>query len=229
MEDLEARGARCFSPHAPFGPDQAAATLEELARLHAHFWGDARLAADPWMQPKYPWIAGLIDDETLDALLLGARGEGIPSGVRRASRIRAALGALGARHATRPACLLHADAHAGNLFEDDDGHAGLVDWQNYEFGHWSMDVAYHIGSVFDPDDRAGCERDLLAHYLGCLAGSGVDPPAFDGAWDDYRTALAYGYFMWAITRRVDARTTVLLNRRLGTAVADHNSFELLGV
>jgi len=229
MEDLDARGARCFTPHTPLRPDQAAATLEELARLHARFWGNTQMGADPWLQSKYPWIAGLIDDETLDGLLNGPRGEGIPLDVRRASRIRAALGALGARHATKPACLLHADAHAGNLFEDPDGRAGLVDWQNYEFGHWSMDVAYHIGSVFEPAERAANERDLLKSYLARLAGGGVDAPNFDEAWDDYRTALSYGYFMWAITRRVAEDTTVLLNRRLGTAVTEHDSFGLLGI
>ena len=229
MEDVEARGARCFTPLTPYRPDQAAATLQELARLHARFWGDTQMAADPWLQPKYPWIAGLIDDETLDRLLAGARGDGIPVEVRRASRIRAALGALGARHATRPACLLHGDAHAGNVFADVDGRAGFVDWQNYEFGHWSTDVAYHIGSAFEPEDRATNEHELLQHYLDCLAGTGVDPPTFADAWEDYATALAYGYFMWAITRRVEERITVLYNRRLGTAVAEHGSFGLLGV
>jgi hypothetical protein len=229
MEDVEGEGGRCFLPETPYRPDQAAATLGELARLHARFWGNDEMANDPWLQPKYPWISKLIDDETLDALLVGPRGEGIPAEVRRAARIRGALGALGARHAKKPRCLLHADAHAGNLFQDAAGRSGFVDWQNYEFGHWSMDVAYHIGSVFEPADRAAHERELLTHYLGRLAAAGVDAPSFDEAWDDYRTALTYGYFMWAITRRVEERITVLFNRRLGTAVTEHDSFGLLGI
>ena len=63
MEDLEAKGARCFTPATALSRDQAAATLDELARLHARFWADTAMAADPWLQSKYPWIAGLIDDD----------------------------------------------------------------------------------------------------------------------------------------------------------------------
>ena len=57
-----------------------------------------------------------------------------------------------------------------------------------------MDVAYHIGSVFEPAERAANERDLLEHYLGRLASAGTEPPAFEEAWEDYRTALVVRLF-----------------------------------
>ena len=46
---------------------------------------------------------------------------------------------------------------------------------------------------------------------------------------EYRAHLAYGYFMWAITQMVDPPIIETFTRRLGLAVADHDSFGLLGV
>lgn len=39
---------------------------------------------------------------------------------------------------------------------------------------------------------------MLRHYLDGLAAAGVDAPAWDAAWDDYRRYVAYGLFMWTI-------------------------------
>ena len=41
--------------------------------------------------------------------------------------------------------------------------------------------------------------------------------------------MAYGYFLWAITQRVQPEIIVEFVTRLGTAVAAHESFETLGV
>src|SRR3546814_11129198 len=46
------------------------------------------------------------------------------------------------------------------------------------------------------------ERALLDHYLDALRACGAEGPDRDTAWDDYRAAQIYGYFHWAITRRV---------------------------
>jgi hypothetical protein len=57
----------------------------------------------------------------------------------------------------------------------------------------------------------------------------VAMPAWDDAWLAYRRALVYGYNLWAVTTTVDPRITHEFVFRLGTAVADHHSMELLGV
>jgi hypothetical protein len=55
----------------------------------------------------------------------------------------------------------------------------------------------------------------------------VAAPGWDEAWLAYRSCLPYGYFMWVITRLVHRPIIEVLTHRLGTAVADHDSFDLL--
>ena len=226
MEDLVAKGATFLTALSPYGPAQVAATLELLASLHASHWNDADLQSAAWLAPTFAGYANVMPDEDLDVLLDGPRGAGIPTEVRQARRLKSGLAALARRQARGPSCLVHADAHAGNLYESADGRPGLIDWQIYQFAQWSIDVAYHVAAVLDPSDRERTERDLLCHYLERLVAAGVEAPRVDDAWDDYRASLVYGYYLWAITRKVDEAITLEFNRRLGTAVTAHESLDL---
>ena len=53
--------------------------------------------------------------------------------------------------------------------------------------------------------------------------------SFEEAWPQYQAGGVYGLFMWGITLRVDPPIIKQFVTRLGTAVADHDSFGLLGV
>jgi hypothetical protein len=86
-----------------------------------------------------------------------------------------------------------------------------------------------VGAVLDAADRERSERALLAHYLDAVRASGGKTPSPDAAWDAYRAALVYGYFMWAITQRVERPIIETFVARLGAAVEAHESFERLGV
>jgi hypothetical protein len=228
MQDLVVAGATFLGALSPYRPDQVAATLAQLAALHASRWNDPAMLASEWLAPTFPGFANVMTDERLAELLGGPRGDGIPVEIRQPQRLKGALGALAARYADREQCLVHCDGHAGNLYEDADG-PGLIDWQVFQRAHWSLDVAYHIGAVLTPDERERTERDLLREYLERLRAAGIDPPPYELAWEDYRASLTYGYFMWSITQRVAPDITVEFNRRLGTAVATHGSLDLLGV
>jgi aminoglycoside phosphotransferase (APT) family kinase protein len=228
LEDLVAAGATFPSPLDSRAPGAVAVSVRELAALHARFWGD-ELGNESWLAPKYPKYAEVLSIEEWDGLLNGPRGEGIPEDVRRAGRIKAGLAALTSRYSSRTKTLIHADAHPGNLFITAAGGIGFTDWQNYEFGHWSMDLSYHLAASLTPEDRRSTEGDLLREYLTSLGSAGIEAPSFDEAWADYRASLIYGYFLWSITRRVYEPITVEMNHRLGTAVTEHESFSLLGV
>ena len=52
-------------------------------------------------------------------------------------------------------------------------------------------------------------------------------PSFDVAWDEYRMGLVHGFFLWGITQYVRPEVIAQLLRRLGTAAADHGSYDLL--
>ncbi|MBV2149105.1 DUF1679 domain-containing protein [Sphingobium sp. AS12] len=115
------------------------------------------------------------------------------------------------------------------IYETADGHIGLIDWQVLQRGHWSVDVAYHIAAALDIEDRRSSERELLLYYLERLATHGGDAVPFDAAWRYYCEALPYGLMMWGITQRVEPAIVNRFVTRLGTAVMDHGSLDLLGV
>jgi hypothetical protein len=228
MDDVIAQGATFFDQLSWYEVETAKRSLDELADLHAAFW-DHPLASEEWLAPKITTFPGYIPDDVMNELLAGPRGAGFPPQMRDAARLKAGMFALAEHYASRPRTLIHADAHLGNLFLAADGRIGFVDWQNYEFGHWSMDVAYHLTTALDPAVRAEHERELLEHYLSRLAAAGGPAMTVEESMDDYRVALVYGYFLWAMTRRVAPRITEELTQRLGHAALQHGSMDVLGV
>jgi aminoglycoside phosphotransferase (APT) family kinase protein len=130
--------------------------------------------------------------------------------------------------------VIHGDTHSGNSYRDAQGRSCWLDWQITQRGHWSVDVAYHLGTVLTIEDRRAHEADLLRHYVGELAHHldhqhGAPAPSFDEAWEHYALGFTWGYFLWAITS-VSSRAVVLLHvPRLGAALTDHDTFARLGV
>ncbi|TVV76720.1 phosphotransferase [Sphingomonas solaris] len=231
MHDVIAAGATFCSALVPFTPDEAIDGLEQLARLHAAAWEGSDAYALPWIPPFLDRIASapIMAPDVLQGLLDGPRGAPLPAAIRSADRLQRGLVALAAQVRDQPRCLVHGDAHAGNVYRTADGTLGLVDWQILQKGHWAQDVAYHLAAVLSPEDRRAHERHLLDHYrirLAALGGPALDA---DEAWASYRAGFVYGYFLWAITRKVEP---VLINefvRRLGLAVDDLDSFGVLGI
>lgn len=88
---------------------------------------------------------------------------------------------------------------------------------------WSLDVGYHIASTLTVDERRRTERDLLRHYLDCLASHGVTPPPWDDAWRAIAFGMVHGFYLWGITTKVQPAVIATLLHRLGTAVADHDA------
>jgi aminoglycoside phosphotransferase (APT) family kinase protein len=124
--------------------------------------------------------------------------------------------------------VIHGDAHIGNIFLDGAMQPSLIDWQMVSYGPWGLDVGYHIASALPVDERERAERDLLAHYLERLRAGGIEPPAWDDAWDEYRRGIVYGYYLWGITRLVAPDIIEELLHRLGSAALAHSSFDAVG-
>jgi hypothetical protein len=228
MNDLKVAGATFLDPTVGYGADQATATLDQLALLHASTWHTEPPAVLEPFSPRLDMLVGIMSTEVLQDLLNDGRAANVPDGVRRADRLQSAMRALAAIE-TDAHCLVHGDVHTGNIYQFADGNPGIIDWQVAQRGLWALDVAYHVAAVLEPDVRAANEASLLEHYLERLASHGGPTIAYDDAWWLYRAHLAYGYFMWGITRRVVRPVIEDLTRRLSQAVADHDSFGLLGV
>ncbi|HEX7858676.1 MAG TPA: phosphotransferase [Sphingobium sp.] len=231
MDDQVAAGGTFCSALRPFNPDQARDGLEQLAVLHAAGWEGKAVYASPWIPRFLDFMADspLLPVDQLQALLDGDRGKPLPAEIRNADRLHRGVVALSAQIRERPNCLVHGDAHAGNIYRDASGALGIVDWQILQKGEWAQDVAYHLAAVLTPEDRRLHEKDLLDHYRARLSALGGPRLDADEAWTRYRAAMVYGFYLWAITRKVDPAITHEFVRRLGLAVSDLESFSILRI
>ena len=223
--DVAALGAEFLDGSSSYTPDQTAQSLRELARLHAATWADPRWSTQTWLNQRMGKVLQLWgEDKTvriIAANLHGPNGAGVPDAVRDEYRLVAAYRALITEVKSLPWCVIHGDAHVGNLFLDAARAPSLVDWQLVRRGPWSLDVGYHIASTLTVEDRRRCERDLLRHYLSCLDSFGVPAPPWDSAWAQLRHGVLHGMFLWTITTKVDPSVIAILLHRLATAAADH--------
>jgi hypothetical protein len=220
--DVAAQGATFLDALSPYTADQVAESLEQYAILHGRTWGHR--FDEPWLGPRLeatmkarglPEISGNFGSP------IGAR---VPERVRDAARLVAAVRRLAElSQLGEPSCLLHGDAHVGNLYLDASGRPCLVDWQLVQGGPWYLDVGYHLGCTLGPEERRRSEWDLLAHYLDRLRAEGAGVPSWDEARRSIGLGLVYGFFLWSITLKVAAPVTTAMLERLGSAVADHEA------
>ncbi len=230
-EDVVAQGATFLDGNSPYTPDQTAETLGEFARLHAATWADPGYADARWLAPRLGralQVWGLpATAEKVGRNFAGPNGEGIPDEVRHASRLvdayRRLINVTAAEMTSAPWCVIHGDAHVGNLFLEATAIPALVDWQLVQRGMWYLDVGYHIASTLPVEQRRRNERDLLRHYLDALAERGVTPPPFDQAWRAIGAGMLHGFFLWGITTKVQPAIIATLLHRLGAAVSDHDA------
>lgn len=227
MRDVIGGGGTFCSALDIFTADDAASSLAQLAGLHA---SHGLLAKETWIEPRASQIARSLGftGESIQSLMDDPRGDNLSAEVRSGANILAAMRAYADLSDTRPQFPLHGDSHAGNIFRTADG-LGLIDWQVIQRGAWALDVAYHVNAVLPVEVAEAEERRLLGDYLARMRGAGMDMPDDEQAWTQYREAVAYGLFMWAITRRVDPPIIHRFTDRLGKAAMRHDTFKLLGV
>jgi Ser/Thr protein kinase RdoA (MazF antagonist) len=227
MRDLIKDGARFCTALQAFSVDQAAESLEQIARLHVR--GEL-LERFPWIDHRVAQLARAqyVPQPLLQELLDGPRGEGVPARTRDAAVLIKGMKALARQDAELPQTLVHGDAHAGNIYRTAEG-PGLIDWQLLQKGSWALDVAYHICAVLEVSLAECEERRLIAHYLETMRALDGEAPEPEAAWMQYRAAAVYGFYLWSITRRVDPAIINVFVQRLGAAVTRHESYRLLGV
>jgi hypothetical protein len=223
-EDVVASGATFLDALSPYSVDETASSLEQLAILHGRTWSSPRLS-QPWLDPRLETTLRARGLNEIKGNFEGSNGARVPEGVRDPERLMEVvlhLPPLIAR--AQPSCLIHGDAHVGNLYLDASGRPCLVDWQLVQRGPWFVDVGYHLASAVAVDDRRRSERDLLGHYLERLQAEGGQPPSWDDAWRMIAVGMVYGFFLWSITLKVDPIVIAAMLERLGVAVTDHDAY-----
>ena len=224
-EDVAHGGAKFLSALSPYTVDQAAESLEQLAHLHAATWMHT-VGSSGWLAPRlfsYTVARGVADIRTNFESTIGV---GVPESVRDADRLYSAYEAVASDAAkATPWAVIHGDPHIGNLFLNATGRPTFLDWQLVQRGPWYLDVGYHLASSLSVEQRRQAEEELVEHYLDHLAGSGIERPAHDVIWKGLRRGFLHGFYLWAITLKVDPAITATLLERMGTAVDDHAAFE----
>jgi hypothetical protein len=222
--DVAAQGATFLDALSPYTADQVAESLEQYAVLHARTWGVGQ-TDEPWLAPRLQRTMRARGLREISGNFDGPIGSLVPGEVRDAERLLEVVRRLaGHLEEAEQRCLLHGDAHVGNLYLDAAGRPCLVDWQLVQQGPWYLDVGYHLGCTMGPEERRGAELDLLAHYLDRLRFESAAAPSWDAARRSIGLGLVYGFFLWAITLKVAAPITTVMLERLGTAVADHDAY-----
>ncbi len=117
-EDVAAAGATFLDALSHYTPDQASASLEQYAVLHGRTWMSDDLERS-WLKPRVESTLKARGLREIRGNFEGPIGSGVPEEVRDAERLVDTIRRLGGELArSRPRCLLHGDAHVGNLYLD---------------------------------------------------------------------------------------------------------------
>lgn len=202
FEDLEASGCTFPKDVGEHARAHGGALIEALARLHAHFWEDARFASGlAWVPPAMRGALG--------AKLIGQARE------RFAGELPPVFGELCrlyVEHHERicdlwdegGSTLIHGDCHMGNQLIDGD-EVGLYDWAVISRSPGIRDVAIFLGNSCPPEVRRAEQDGWLRAYRQGLVDGGVDAPSLAVLERRLRLGVLYGWVAAATTAAVGDR------------------------
>jgi hypothetical protein len=236
LEDLRRPGIRFLDPLRPLGFAAVKARLQAMAVYHAETWNSPLFAAgEAWdfIGGKFSgWARTYIDHylqpERWAGCMARPRGAAVSTRFHDAAWMGDALRRLEEIEAGEPLCLIHGDAHLGNLYEEAGGTPGFFDAQVAR-AHWANEVSYHIVAALDPADRRRWEDGLLVSYLEALAAQGAPTPSLDHARRRYAEFIANGLFIFLVNQtefQTEAVNTAYA-ARFGAAALDHDLRSLL--
>jgi aminoglycoside phosphotransferase (APT) family kinase protein len=190
LEDLEASGCtfpKSVDDHARAHGGQVIAAL---ARLHAHFWQDARFASELAWVPRA--MRGALGAKLIEQAREKFAGDFPP--------VFSELCRLYAEHHERvcdlwdegEATLIHGDIHAGNQFVDG-GSIGVYDWAVLSRSPGIRDVGIYLCNSCPTELRRAEQERWLRSYRQGLVDAGIAAPALDTLWRRYRRAVLYGW------------------------------------
>ncbi|WP_176593652.1 phosphotransferase [Sphingobium sp. EM0848] len=189
LEDLTLRNARFGRQTTPLEPEEMRRVLTLQAGYHGAYWKSPKLDALGWLKR-----GGMLVESDVCGIFLdfwptasaAPRWDHVPKALRDPALIRRAIDQLHANDIRDANCIVHGDAHQGNLFFNTDGTPGYLDWATIMYGHWAFDVAYLMVGSQSVENRRALEKEQLAFYLDALEAAGGERIAFDSAWLAYR-------------------------------------------
>jgi Phosphotransferase enzyme family len=217
---------------------EAQLAMSAAATIHAAWWGDPMLDTLDWLNGTKA-VPPPLDIEALYAKFWPAfcdrYAERVTPEMKRVGD--AFVGELGAwgERSSGPRCLTHNDFRPDNmLFDLNDPKQPIivVDWQTVGVGCGAGDVAYYMGTAFDPDMRKCEETALFNLYCDGLLANGVPKADTENLWDIYRTAGFSGFLMGVtasiVVQQTDRGDAMFLKmcERSAAMVIDHGDIAL---
>lgn len=232
LEDLLARNARFGAAAKPVAPDVAAQSLTMLARLHAHWWMSAkleRLGTPGGTLISDGIVLRLLTQDAWSAAMSKPAASALPAPLREVSNIRAGMERLWAFDlASDQRCMVHGDAHTGNMFFEQDGRPGFLDFQRFMQCDWAHDVNYFLISAMAVEDAVAHEAELLEHYLKALHAAGGPELDRADAEHRYRLHTMYGLIWNVVPPTMQTEETVsTIATRFNAAAVRHGTAGLL--
>lgn len=240
LEDLGAD--RIGDQLAGCSAQDAALVVDEIARLHAAWWGHPRLAELPWLPPVDSEVnrMGLGLYPQAWAIFLDRFGAAMSPALRAiGDRLGDQLMSLLDEVAGGPQTVCHGDLRLDNVFFRAQGDEArpltLIDWQIAGRAVGTYDVAYFVSQSLATGVRRACERALLARYHAALVAGGVRGYDFARCEADYRRAVLFCFVypvmaggLGDLSNERGRALAAAMAERSAAALADWNAEELLG-
>jgi hypothetical protein len=237
LEDLSDR-CRLGDQIAGCGTAEAAAVIDQLARLHRRYLNAAELDDIAWGGER-PFANGLAAETYAAGAALYRERFADRLSSDEFAIIDAFVPLVGHWAAAQPRhrTLVHRDPRVDNVLfataQDGAPSAYLIDWQCAGVGDPQFDLAYFLTGSLSPEDRRACERDLIGRHAAVLRE--VDPTYTDeAAFEAYRRNAVSGLEATVAaavaipsTPATDALLLALVRRNCA-AVADWGSLQALG-
>jgi Ecdysteroid kinase-like family len=221
---------------------QAAASVRNLAGLHAPRWNDSALFDLDFLRPpdaNGAAFLGGIAKPAADVFVDRYSDDLSPEDVD-TLRATAAVIEPWLLSRTEPFAAIHGDYRLDNLMFGSAG-AGAdadvvaVDWQTLVVGLPARDVAYFLGTSLAVDHRRAVEHELVDGYHAALVKQGVSGYTGEQCFDDYRlgqiqgpmiTMIGAAYATAERSQQADAMFLAMA-RRSCSAIRDLGSLDLL--
>jgi hypothetical protein len=205
--------------------EEARRALKEAALLHAAFWNDRQLMAEPWLYVP-EGAQGFYTTELIERSWHHVRTqytEYLTPEFRLVGDKYVRNHAYWNRPRPFPKCFSHNDFRPDNmLFGGPNDRICVVDWQTSCFLGSGMDVAYFLSGIFDRETRKAQERTLLKEYHEDLLRLGVRDYSFEQLMRDYAhysfAVIAVAIAATLIVKRTERGDKLLMHMAIGGAL-----------
>ena len=216
--------------------DDARKALKEAAMLHAAFWNDKKLMAEPWLyvpEGAQGFYTTELIERSWDHINKHYTDYLTPE-FKLVGDKYVKNHAYWNRPRDFPKTFSHCDFRPDNmLFGGPNDRICVVDWQTSNFLGTGMDVAYFLSGIFDRETRKTHERGLLQGYHDDLVALGVKDYSFDHLLRDYAhysfAVIAVAIAATLIVKRTERGDKMLMHMALGGALQalDNNALDAL--